>query len=121
MTREAYRNARLTSASALGYVEAVSALARGRNAGRISIAEFEKALDDLEGLWVEIDVHAATSEVIEGAAQVVIDHGLRAYDSLHLATAVAIAKVEHITFACWDRELWEAAQSRGLALVPERL
>jgi len=105
----------------LGYVEAISALARGRSSGRISAAQFGAAVDDLERLWRGIDVHAVTAEVIQGAAQAAINHGLRAYDSLHLATALALAAVERVTFVCWDRDLREAAQNHGFALVPERL
>jgi predicted nucleic acid-binding protein len=78
-------------------------------------------VDDLERLWRGIDVHAITAEVIQGAAQAAIDHRLRAYDSLHLATALALAEVERVTFVCWDRDLRGAARKHGLALVPERL
>lgn len=121
LAREAFRNASLASASALGYVEAVSALTRSRNADRISAARFEASLDELKRIWSAIDIHAVTTEVIEDATQAVVDHELRAYDSLHLATALAVAKVEHVTFACWDHELRDAAQELGIPLLPAEL
>jgi uncharacterized protein with PIN domain len=70
--RELYESARLRSASALGYVEAVSALTRGRNDGRFSVARFKGAIGELEAIWSEIDIHAVTSELIEDATQAVI-------------------------------------------------
>jgi predicted nucleic acid-binding protein len=118
--REIYGKTSLKSASALGYVETISALTRGRNDGRFSVARFEGAIDELEAIWSEIDIHAVTTEVIQEAARVVIDRGLRAYDSLHLATALALARIENVIFVCWDHELREAAGSCGLALEPEQ-
>jgi uncharacterized protein len=119
--REIYGRASLKSASALGYVETVSALTRGRNDGRFSVARFDGAIDELETIWSEIDIHAVTTDVIQEASQVVINHGLRAYDSLHLATALALARAENVIFVCWDRALRDAAESCGIPLEPEQL
>jgi uncharacterized protein len=121
LARDAHQNARAKSASALGYVEAVAALTRMRNAGRISAGRLKEGLSDLERIWRGIDVHAVTADVVQAATRAAIDHGLRAYDSLHLATALALAEVEGIEFACWDRELRDAARERGIALLPEGL
>lgn len=120
-TREIYQSASLTSSSALGYIEAISALTRGRNDGRFSAERFDGALDELKEVWGEIDAHAVTTDVIQDAARMVIDHGLRAYHSLHLATALTLARVEKITFVCWDRDLRNAAEQRALTLLPEQL
>lgn len=121
LARDAHQNASARSASALGYVEAVAALTRMRNTGRISANRFEDGLGDLEQIWRGIDIHAVTADIIQAAAEATIDHGLRAYDGLHLATALALAEVGHITFACWDRELRDAARERGIPLLPEEL
>jgi predicted nucleic acid-binding protein len=119
--REIYLRASLTSSSALGYIEAVSALTRSRNDGRLSVERFDGALDELREIWSEIDAHAVTPDVIQDAALMVIDHGLRAYDSLHLATALTLARVEKIIFVCWDRDLRKAAEQCALTLLPEQL
>lgn len=121
IARDEYRHAGFKSASALGYVEAVSALTRSRNGGRITAPQFASAVEDLREIWADIDVHAVTADVIQSASRAVAKHGLRAYDGLHLATVLAVAKVERVTFACWDRELREAAAERGIPLLPERL
>jgi uncharacterized protein len=89
--------------------------------GRLSTAAQRSALRDLDALWDELHVHAVTDRLIETAARIASNHALRAYDSLHLATVVTFADVEQVAVACWDRDLREAAQKHGFALVPERL
>ena len=119
--RDAYTAADFTTTSALAYVEAVSALTRSRNTRRIPVTRFRAGLDELEKLWAAIEVHAVTSEVIRDATRAVTDHGLRAYDGVHLASALALVHVERVTFACWGRELRTAARASGLTLLPDRL
>jgi predicted nucleic acid-binding protein len=109
------------STSALAYVEATSALARMRKGGRLSTTRRRSALRDLDELWDELDVSSVTNRLIEAASQAANHYALRAYDSLHLATALSVAEVERIAFACWDRELREAARARGLPLIPSQI
>jgi predicted nucleic acid-binding protein len=92
-----------------------------RKGGRLSAGRYRSALEDLDDLWGELDIHSVTDRLIEKASRAAADHALRAYDSLHLATIVTFAKVEHVAVACWDRELRQAAGAYGFALVPERL
>ena len=56
--------------------------------------------------------------LIESAAGLVDVHALRAYDGVHLASAILAAAEIEIVFACWDAELRQAAQAEGLSLVP---
>jgi uncharacterized protein len=107
--------------SALTRVEATSALTRMHGGGRISAARFEVALRELEGHWNRIEVHSVTDEVLQGAVRAAIDHALRAYDSLHLATALEFADIEKVTFACWDHELRDAARKHGFDLIPSQI
>jgi predicted nucleic acid-binding protein len=89
--------------------------------GRLSAAAHRSALRDLDALWGELHIHAVTDRLIETAARTAVNHALRAYDSLHLATVVTFADVERVAIACWDRDLRKAARKHGFALVPERL
>jgi uncharacterized protein len=107
--------------TAIAYVEASSALARMHKGKRLSAAQLRAALEALDALWETFYVHAVTDKVIQAAAQAALDHALRAYDALHLAAALVFAEGEKIVFACWDRELSEAADKHGFALLPERL
>lgn len=92
-----------------------------RKGNRLSLAQSRAARDALDALWGTFYVHAVTEEVIQAAAQAALDHALRAYDALHLAAALAFAEGEKVVFACWDRELSDAAKKHGFALLPERL
>lgn len=86
---------------------------------RLSPAKLRIALEELDAIWLTLDVHEVTDRLIHDAAKAARDHTLRAYDAIHLAGALAFAEGEALSFACWDTELSEAADKRGLALIPE--
>lgn len=88
---------------------------------RLSTRQLRAALANLEAIWSALYVHAATGDVIQMASQVAREHALRAYDALHLASAMAFADDEPTAVACWDRELRDASKRLGFALVPERI
>ncbi len=92
-----------------------------RKGNRLSTAEFDAALPELERLWGPIYAHAVSDNLIEAASAVAREHALRAYDAMHLATISAFQEVRPLTLACWDKELRDAAQERGIPLIPERL
>lgn len=121
LANQAYDSAPAASTSAIARLEATSALARMQKGGRLSGRVCRAALDDLDDLWRELQVHAVTDPLIETATRAATEHALRAYDSLHLATITTFGDVEEVTVACWDRELRAAARDYGFALVPERL
>lgn len=121
VARAAYVNADGVRTTSIAYVEAASALARMRKGKRITTAELGAKQEELERLWQALYVHAVDDKVLELAAQSVIDHALRAYDAVHLAGALAFAEGEGVIFACWDRELREAARKHDLPLAPEQL
>lgn len=109
------------SSSGITHVEATAALARMRKGNRLSATEFEATLSELEHCWDLVYAHAITDRLIEAASSAARDHALRAYDAMHLATITAFQEVRQLTLACWDRELRDAAQERGIPLIPERL
>jgi hypothetical protein len=92
-----------------------------RKGNRVSAAQLETALRELERLWDSLYAHAVTDSLIRAASSAAREHALRAYDAIHLASIMVFQEARQLTLACWDRELRDAAQSRGIALVPERL
>ncbi len=62
----------------------------------------------------------ATPAVLDSAAQLVASTGLRAYDGVQLATAIAARGADpHIdAFACFDVDLRRAASMHGFVLHP---
>jgi predicted nucleic acid-binding protein len=92
-----------------------------RKGGRLTPTQLRRGLDDLESLWGGVYVHAVNDALLVQAAEAARAHSLRAYDAVHLAGALSFAAGEALEFACWDRELRDAAHKHGLALVPEQL
>ena len=120
LARSTYADASGARTTAVTYVEATSAVTRMRKGNRLSPAKLRTALDELDTIWLTLDVHEVTDRLIQVAAIAARDHALRAYDAIHLAGALAFAEGEEIAFACWDRELSEAANRHGFALIPEQ-
>lgn len=89
-----------------------------RKGNRLSPAKLRTALEELDAIWLTLDVHEVTDRLIHDAAKTARDHALRAYDAIHLAGALAFAEGEEIAFACWDNELSDAADKHGFALIP---
>jgi predicted nucleic acid-binding protein len=119
--RSAYIEASGIRTTAIAHVEATAALTRMRKGGRLTPTQFGRALDDLESIWRGIFSHAVNDALLAKAVESARAHSLRAYDAVHLGGALSFAAGEELEFACWDKELREAAMKQGLALIPARL
>ena len=105
----------------MGYVEVRSALARGLRQGRISPVEHSALVLELRRFWQSVAHIALDDELLERAANHTEQHALRAYDAIHLAALEAFAAPGDATFACWDRELRDAAANLDYELLPRQL
>jgi hypothetical protein len=92
-----------------------------RKGRRITPTQLSRALEDLESIWRGIYSHAVTDALLMNASEGARTHALRAYDAVHLSGALSFATGEELDFACWDKELREAARTRGLVLIPEHI
>jgi hypothetical protein len=119
--QRAYNDAEGIRSTAIAHVEATAALARMRKGGRLTPAQLRRGLDDLANLWRGLYVHGVSDTLLAQAAESARTHSLRAYDAVHLAGALSFAAGEELEFACWDKELREAAHDRGFVLVPQHL
>lgn len=117
----AYNEADGIRTTAIAHVEATAALSRMRKGGRLTPTQLRRAIEDLESLWRGIDSHAVSDALLAKAAESARTHSLRAYDAVHLAGALSLAAGEELEFACWDKELRDAAKKQGFTLVPQRL
>jgi predicted nucleic acid-binding protein len=116
--QRAYSDADGVRSTAIAHLEATAALARMRKGGRLTPAQLRRGLDDLENLWQGVFVHDMNERLLTRAVKSARDHSLRAYDAAHLAGALFFAAGEEIEFACWDKELRDAAKEHGFPLVP---
>lgn len=120
-TQRAYNDAEGIRSTAIAHVEATAALARMRKGGRLTPAQLRRGLDDLANLWRGLFVHGVSDALLTQAAESARTHSLRAYDAVHLAGALSFAAGEQLDFACWDKELRDAARKHGFALIPQQL
>lgn len=103
--------------STLLYAETRSALARARRDGRIATHDLALTRRFVERLWEDVDRVEVTEQISRQAGGLAEQHGLRAYDAVHLASAVSIAD-DGVVFVAADGDLLAAAARRGIKTAP---
>lgn len=111
-----WQSATTASSSRLTYVEARSALARGVATRRLRTARLGHAKAKLELLMEQLRLVEPTASVIRAAGQIAEEYGLRAYDAVHLASALSLGD-RQVVVATWDADLARAAREVGLAVA----
>lgn len=115
--------------SALARVEVPAAMWRKHRMGEITadavavlVAEFEADCAGTEPEEPRLLEVAVTDDIVDAAARLVGVHGLRAYDAMQLATALAVREVDPDCgqFAAFDKSLRSAAAAEGFLLLPAR-
>ena len=114
--------------SQLARVEVPAALWRKHRLGELSLADtsvlvaaFEADYFGSEDAAERFVAIGATAPILDAAAQLAGIHGLRAYDSVQLASACSALRTvpEGIRFAAFDQALRAAAAREGLQLLPD--
>ena len=103
--------------------EVAAALAKAARIGLVAREAGAKALQAFNADWEHL-VRVQLSEPLAArAAALAWEHGLRGYDSVHLASALAWSETlgETVAVATYDRELWRGAKANGLAAWPARM
>lgn len=86
---------------------------------KIAQIAFQNFLSDWPTL-IQIQIN---QPLLTQASTLAWSHGLRGYDAIHLASAYTWQSLldETVTFATYDRLLWDAAQTLGIAVFPSSL
>lgn len=105
------------SACLLAYPESCAALAAARRGRRLTPARYGQAKVSFEQLWKTIFVVGVDEDAARRAGDLAESHGLRGYDAVHLASALALDD-DQIVIATWDVDLWKAARREHLAVTP---
>ncbi|HEV2069694.1 MAG TPA: type II toxin-antitoxin system VapC family toxin [Acidimicrobiales bacterium] len=100
----------------LARVEARAALAQAARTARISPEQLRSSTQDLEGLFVQLDLVDVDDSLIRQAADLTEAQALRAYDAVHLAAALQVVEVDLVLVA-GDAALLRAAESVGLMVA----
>lgn len=122
IVRSGVDQAGLIATSAIAYVEARAAFVRRRHEGGLSGGDYRRIIRDLDADWTRYLVAAVTDPLIRESARLAEAHRLRAYDAVHLASAVFVHRrlAEPLVFASWDLGLEKAAKREGLEPLRSR-
>lgn len=124
---DSIRRLRVMAISEIAQVEVTATLWRKHRMGQLSLASVTVLVRafgaDYAGAAASGTILvplAVTSAIITHASELVASNGLRAYDALQLASALAArdADPECTTFAAFDTELRVAAAKNGFTLLP---
>ncbi|HSJ51328.1 MAG TPA: type II toxin-antitoxin system VapC family toxin [Actinomycetota bacterium] len=105
----------LVATTRLTYAEARAALAAARRSGRLTPAALDESKNELERRFEGLDLIEVTGGVVRSAGDLADRHGLRGYDAVHLASALA-AGASDFVLVTWDRELTRAGRTEGMAI-----
>jgi uncharacterized protein len=112
--------ARMTGTAVLCRAEVAAALAKAVRVGLVSREAALKALEAFNADWEYLIRLHFGEPFAARAAMLAWEHGLRGYDAVHLASALAWRETlgEPVTVATYDRGLWRGAQAAGLSPWP---
>ena len=111
--------AEVIASSSLAYVEARAAFARKRRERDLSARDYRDLVQDFDHDWDKYLIVDASDAVIKLAGRLAEKHALRAYDAVHLASAVTVRKEgdRPVSFSCFDARLLRAARREGLRIA----
>jgi hypothetical protein len=67
----------------------------------------------VDNFWIDLERIGVTASIARSAGDLAEEHALRAYDAVHLASALSLADDE-LAIVSADRELLDAAAAVGL-------
>lgn len=116
LVRQYYHEAEFISTSIIAYVEFNSAISRLSKEGLIKIDELDSLKRNFEYFWGFIKVIELDKNIIKSATELLYQTELRAFDSVHLASARYFHdKIQKdLIFGCFDKRLINGAKLIGL-------
>ena len=112
--------ASVVGTSIISRAETSAALAKAVRTGALAPDVAAAALQVFREEWPSLVRVQATEMLMARADALAWEHGLRGYDAVHLAAALLWqdGMAEPVTFAVYDRKLWQAAAASGLIPFP---
>jgi predicted nucleic acid-binding protein len=108
--------------SVVAYAEARAAFARLLRSGGTDSRQHARRLRRLNLDWDDYLRIELTPELARAAGDVAELHGLRGFDSIHLASGLWLKErsASALSFAAYDRRLHAAAAQAGMTIYPRR-
>lgn len=114
---EAVSAAEVVATSMVAYVEARAAFARRHREGALALADYRRSVRDLDRDWSRYLRVEVSEALVLAAGRLAERHRLRAYDAVHLASALVLrSQLDEVVFACWDSRLNAEAHRAGLTV-----
>jgi predicted nucleic acid-binding protein len=104
----------------IAYVEMHAAVAKAERLRRLPREDADAILTRFERDWAALLVIGADEALVRRAGGLARQHGLRGYDSVHLAAAERLAATmptEQVLLAAFDEDLVAAAGRLGLRVL----
>ena len=117
VAQDLWDHADLVTVARIAYPEARAAFASAQRAGRISTPELHQVRVGLNRLWAQMQVVELDETLSLSAGDLAESFGLRGFDAVHLATAIAL-RDESLVVATWDADLNRATLEAGLSVAP---
>lgn len=112
VVRKLVAAASLVATSVIAYPEVRSALARLRREGKLSEADYKRSRRDFDQAWTDLLDLPVEDSVWRQAGDLAERHGLRGFDSLHLASyCFMLSRLQgmRVEFSSFDERLNQAA------------
>lgn len=115
--------AELVGCALIGQAEMIAAVAKLVRLKHLTRGFALIKIEEIQSDWRRLVHLQITETTVAHAGDLAWQHGLRGYDAMHLASALAWQDGLRlpITLATFDRQLWEAAKTEGLLLKPDDL
>ena len=113
--------AAVVGTAVISRAEVAGALAGAARAGLLPHEQARAVLDVFRAQWSDLVRLQLTETIVSRADAQAWDRRLRANAALHLAAALVWQEAlgEVVTFATFDRPLWQAARASGLSAWPQ--
>jgi len=108
-----------TATATITYTEMYSGFSGKRREGGISTKQSHAICQEFELYWPTCLHVELTSEILELARDLIIQYPLRAFDAIHLASAIQLERemAESITMIAADERLLYAAKAEDLMVI----
>jgi predicted nucleic acid-binding protein len=110
------KSSTVTATSLIAYTEARAAFARRFRKNAFTPDEYRHLISVFDKDWENYLIVRVTKELVRLAGNLAEKHGLRAFDAIHLSSAITLrAEISApLIFSCSDRKLQQASNVEDL-------
>jgi predicted nucleic acid-binding protein len=115
---ELVESGELTATSIVAYAEARAAFARRHRENALNTREYRRLVSSLNEDWENYLIVQVQDEIVRTAGELAEKHGLRGFDAIHLASAMALRNglKTIVLFSSSDQRLNDASVREGFRL-----